>query len=255
MIRESCRVSHRVSSCLVSLPSHSLVPCRFYRCLRTQSFSTTIEQPKEQQQTSATTKPQRIPIQVPPPTWSIASLELHKQHPPISSSELDVLAKRAVILIDPGPLREQLCQDLGNMMHMINKVQDFVHVDDQNSNSSGNQSTANHCSDQEATWLYDVPRGVTVAPFRYERQKKSHSNDHVANTVDPKLEKENSVSKSSSNTTTESATATTVHAENDTNFDYDDNGMNPAIRQSLLEPKMTRVGSHCYFEIVTARNS
>lgn len=93
---------------------------------------------------------------IPSPTWSIASLELDKQHEPISEKELSVLAKRALIELpsDESSSKkldtDQLRQDLGNMLHMIRQVQDF---------------TADNVelTDED---IYDRPRGVHSTPVR-----------------------------------------------------------------------------------------
>jgi hypothetical protein len=92
---------------------------------------------------------------VPEPTWSIASLELDRPHTPVTRSELERLAKRAVIdlsLLDSKDDQlgiPQLCQDVGNMMHMMNQVQEFVKT-----------IAANDRISEER--LYDAPRGDTL---------------------------------------------------------------------------------------------
>lgn len=151
--------------------------------------------------------------QIPAPSWSIASLELDQQHAPAGLADLEKLAKRAVIdmsLLDDGDnnnnnnctaSKERLCQDLGNMLHMMEQVQNFnAHT------ATANNATTTDAMD--AVVLYDVPRGVTEAPCRDD---DNDSNDDSSLT------------------------------------------MSAAVRASLLEPKMTRVGAHQFFEIVTAR--
>jgi hypothetical protein len=93
-------------------------------------------------------------ITLPEPTWSISSLELNKNHQPISVEELQVLAKRAIIDLNTIDLpTDQLRQDIGNMMNMINQV-------------VTNTSTANNTEQQfTVEELYDKPRGVISAPF------------------------------------------------------------------------------------------
>jgi hypothetical protein len=92
---------------------------------------------------------------IPEPTWSIASLELDQQHTPVTRSELERLAKRAVIdlsLLDSKDDQlgiPQLCQNVGNMMHMMNQVQEFVETIASNDSMS-------------AETLYDAPRGITL---------------------------------------------------------------------------------------------
>jgi Asp-tRNA(Asn)/Glu-tRNA(Gln) amidotransferase C subunit len=79
-------------------------------------------------------------------------LELDKQHQPATKADL----KSSLIDIDRlnNNTTAQLCQDLGNMLHMIEQVQEFdcrsvADVDD-------------------PVTLYDVPRGVTEAPIQNE---------------------------------------------------------------------------------------
>ena len=111
---------------------------------------------------------------IPDPTWSLQELELSKQHAPISDAELQTLAKRALLDLTSldGPTattttREQLRQDLGNMMHMIEQVQCFDFDE----------------TVQDATFLgeaalYDTPRGVVAAPLR--RDDNSEENKAIA---------------------------------------------------------------------------
>jgi len=97
---------------------------------------------------------------VPPPTWSIASLELDKQHEPlISDEEFRRLAKLALLDVRKLPV-DRLKRDLSNMMHMIRQVQSFQTEGDEDEDF-----------DQYGVDLYDVPRGVTSAPLR------RHGND------------------------------------------------------------------------------
>jgi hypothetical protein len=94
--------------------------------------------------------------ELPPPTWSISSLKLDQQHAPVSEEELSILAKRALINLPSDDKSshqldtKQLRQDLGNMIHMIQQVQDFA------TDTAG--LTDEH--------IYDRPRGVTSAPVR-----------------------------------------------------------------------------------------
>lgn len=109
--------------------------------------------PSSDKNTSTTTAP---PFQLPDPTWSVADLELSKQHEPVSDDYLHTLARRALLdldQLDPAA-RQQLRQDLGNMMHMIEQVQSFQH----NSNYEN--------SDLDEAAIYDKPRGVSAAPLR-----------------------------------------------------------------------------------------
>ena len=102
-------------------------------------------------------------FQLPDPTWPLQDLGLSKHHPPISETELKKLAKRALLDLHPfddtdnnttGTTREQLRQDLGNMMHMIEQVQSFEF----------NTKDARFLEDQAD--IYDKPRGVVAAPLR-----------------------------------------------------------------------------------------
>ena len=117
--------------------------------------------------------PQRATFsELPPPSWSIASLELDKQHEPISEEELEVLAKRALIELpqdnvsSPNLDTDQLRQDLGNMLHMVRKVQDFA--SDDSEALSGED-------------IYDAPRGVRSAPVR--RHGSTEEEDREAEQV------------------------------------------------------------------------
>ena len=98
-------------------------------------------------------------FKLPEPTWSVEDLGLSKQHTPVSEEELRKLAKRA--MLDFGQLdekkREQLKQDLGNMMHIIQQVSSFEYSTD----------VALDASD-----MYDKPRGVKTAPLRDDSSDK-----------------------------------------------------------------------------------
>lgn len=101
----------------------------------------------------------------------MADLELSKQHEPVSEEELRKLAKRALLDMDQldDKTRQKLRQDLGNMMHMIAKVQSFQSDD------------WDALSDVD---LYDKPRGVTAAPLREDVEESSdHRRDEIAEHV------------------------------------------------------------------------
>lgn len=109
---------------------------------------------------------------IPPPTWSIASLELEKDHDVgiLSDDEYRRLAKLA--LLDIRKISDkQLKQDLANMMHMIQQVQQ----------EQDDEDTVEEDDDSEDTAImYDIPRGVTSIPFRNDddttyRQGKEES--------------------------------------------------------------------------------
>ena len=102
-------------------------------------------------------------FKIPAPTWSIASLELDKPHPTVDRATLDALAKRA--LIDVRQLEdreetatEELQQQVGNMMHMMNQVLA--------AQSKHESSTRDQNDEQAARDTYDVPRNVQAAPLR-----------------------------------------------------------------------------------------
>jgi Asp-tRNA(Asn)/Glu-tRNA(Gln) amidotransferase C subunit len=99
-------------------------------------------------------------LTIPDPTWSVASLQLDKAHPPASVEELHVLAQRATLdmcRLDDAT-RNKLCQDLGNMLRMIEHVQE--------NDPATAQSEIK--TPMDPVDLYDVPRGVVAAPFRDE---------------------------------------------------------------------------------------
>lgn len=107
------------------------------------------------------------PFRLPEPTWSVHDLELSKQHPPISAVELEKLAKRALLDLNhlDESTRNELRQDLGNMMHMIEQVLSFRR------NEKGIE-----WSDAD---IYDKPRGVTAAPLRKDADNnKDTEADH-----------------------------------------------------------------------------
>jgi hypothetical protein len=150
------------------------------------------------------------PLAIPDPTWSVASLQLNEAHSPASMEELQVLAQRAALDMSrlDAATQKQLCQDLGNMLHMIQHVQD-------NDASSSNSETINPLSPVE---LYDVPRGVTAAPFRDddELSKDDYDNDRL---------------------------------------EVEEQAMAQSVLTSFLEPKMRRVGGHQYYEVITSSST
>ena len=109
--------------------------------------------------------------QLPEPTWSIASLELDKNHTPVSEEELALLAKRALIDVPSDPqARGSLRQDLGNMIHMIQTVKDFA-------------------ADEELTDedIYDRPRGVTMAPVHRSTESSEAEQEEMRQVWDSLL--------------------------------------------------------------------
>jgi hypothetical protein len=110
---------------------------------------------------SATTEAKGFTI--PKPTWSISSLQLHESHTPASMDELQILAKRSVLDLHrfDDETRQQLCQDLGNMLHMMKQVQSY-----QSTMTSDHDQKYTNENDDDPIMLYDIPRGVTETPFR-----------------------------------------------------------------------------------------
>jgi len=106
-----------------------------------------------------------VPL-IPEATWSVQDLELSKQHQPVSEEELQILARRA--LLDLNQLdkntRQQLRQDLGNMMNMIEQVKSFPHEEYQQQEDIDDYDAA----------MYDRPRGVTSAPLRTVEEDANH---------------------------------------------------------------------------------
>ena len=106
---------------------------------------------------------------IPPPTWSIASLGLDRNHSPVSSEELQTLCKRA--LLDPrlwsNEETDALRQDLGNMLHMVHKVRDDARIEE-----LANDMMAEIGSDPSFSY-YDVPRIVKEAPTREDDYSSS----------------------------------------------------------------------------------
>jgi hypothetical protein len=155
---------------------------------------------------------------IPAPTWSLQSLELSKTHTPISDQELSRLTKRAVIDLTAldshttkGTIsKASLAQDLGNMMHMIQQVQSAL----------PDKEMMEHLTDAD---IYDVPRGVTAAPVRRERDTSTFTDATVTTT--------------SSSTTPNKAQL-----------------KRPMWWESLLKPKTTTVGAHSYFAVCTQRD-
>jgi Asp-tRNA(Asn)/Glu-tRNA(Gln) amidotransferase C subunit len=95
-------------------------------------------------------------FQLPEPTWSVQELELSQQHTPVSEQELKTLARRALLDVDQldPSTKQQLRQDLGNMLHMIEQVTSFQHPD---------------FDKLDDVAIYDAPRGVSQAPLREDR--------------------------------------------------------------------------------------
>ena len=99
---------------------------------------------------------------LPKPTWKLADLELDRDHPPVSIQQLDLLSRRALINVQDLEQKDQLRQDLGNLLHMIDQVSSF--------------HTADVLEDAD---LYDVPRGVTSAPVRDDTEQQSSDNNTI----------------------------------------------------------------------------
>lgn len=163
-------------------------------------------------------------FQLPDPTWSIRDLELSKQHAPISDTELQTLAKRALLDLthlennndnsnidgdNAMKMRQQLRQDLGNMMHMIEQVRSFDFDNQDDTATTGGNGFAE-------TDLYDKPRGVVAAPLRR----------------DPGSEDNGVGEQIGNNALLEEQEAKRVF-------------------ENFLQPQTTKVGAHNYFSIET----
>ena len=185
-------------------------------------------------------------FRLPDPTWSLQDLELSKQHAPISDAELQILAKRALLDVgttttpttttassttanllkeddndDDGggassTTRKQLCQDLGNMMHMIEQLVSF-NFDDTKATSNNNNNRVLVERD-----LYDTPRGVLTAPLR---------RDKTSNQVDDR----------------EIRSLNTIWGEQQETEEQEAK----RVFESFLQPQTTKVGAHNYFSIET----
>jgi hypothetical protein len=105
---------------------------------------------------------QRLSTKIPEPTWSLASLELDQPHEPITRSQLETLARRALLYVKDDAHALQLQQDVGNMMFLLSQIQRTQVVTEQRETCS---STAKPQPDAGA--VYDVPRrGISRAPLR-----------------------------------------------------------------------------------------
>jgi FAD/FMN-containing dehydrogenase len=95
---------------------------------------------------------------------------LEKQHLPVQKEALSALAKRALIDLQQLDNVEELRQDIGNMIHMMDQIQ----------NSKAAISTRNEENDHESRRMYDIPRNVDAVPSRrgrsssLEKEKSQH---------------------------------------------------------------------------------
>ena len=154
---------------------------------------------------------------IPKPTWSIRSLQLHESHAPADMKELEILAKRSVLDLRQfdDETKQQLRQDLGNMLHMMKQVQRFQStktVEERQDDDDDDDDQNN------PIMLYDVPRGVTEAPFRIDANITTTSSEVISSPAD----------------------------------DREGHQISQSVRESYLAPNMTRVGGHLYYEIVTS---
>ena len=106
-------------------------------------------------------------ITVPPPTWSVKSLQLDESHNLVSEELLTKLSRRALIdlkRLDPDR-RQELRQDLGNMLHLIDQV----------------QQNASNLDDEDLTDvdLYDKSRGVTEILLRSDTQPSAEEQEEA----------------------------------------------------------------------------
>ena len=172
--RRTERGNPRSESTTMPLLRWTKMPCRRRRLMCTCADNTTTKMNARLLSSAASGGSSNGPYTlrfIPPPTWSIADLELDRSHPPVSNEELRTLCKRA--LLDPGLMSKEatdsLRQDLGNMMHMIQSVRDDESVD-----KLANEAIAEMGHEQDpAAWYYDVPRGVTAAPTREDEDTSS----------------------------------------------------------------------------------
>lgn len=95
-------------------------------------------------------------FRLPPPTWSVKSLGLDRDHAPIDKEELAVLAKRSLLLVDDD---DDMRQQVGNMQHLLEQVV-----------MEGSEDKS-----YDVEQLYDAPRNVSEAPVR--RSSTDHSTD------------------------------------------------------------------------------
>ena len=100
-------------------------------------------------------------IEIPEPTWSVASLQLDRDHEPIPRDELDKLARRALIRVDDSNAT-QLQQDVGNMMYLLSQVVSHAKEEDDDEHST---------TDTDDGGIYDVARpGTPCTPLCRETQ-------------------------------------------------------------------------------------
>jgi hypothetical protein len=149
----------------------------------------------------------------PQATWSVESLQLHKNHNPISYNELTVLAKRAVIDINTLESKQciQLQQDVGNMLHMIEQV---MISDIKEENNTGMSILQQQKDTLTTSDLYDTPRGVHAVPLRDD----DATNDNSTNSKELQQ----------------------IYKEYET------------VWTSYLQPNTKRIGSHNYFVIASS---
>ena len=104
-------------------------------------------------------------FQMPSATWSIASLELAKQHPPVDKETLETFAKRALLDLTQLDNVETLQSEVGNMMYMMNQI----HM------SAPTESPSQEDVDLEieVRRMYDTPRNVEATPLRSVEKRES----------------------------------------------------------------------------------
>jgi hypothetical protein len=185
-------------------------------------------------------------------------LQLEQQHAPVSKPELRRLAKRAVISLPhletkncsskATIVQNELCQDLGNMLHMMNQVQDFVasyaalHGDKY---PFLNESKATDDDDDATTMaaiLYDVPRGVTSAPlFRVDSNKEESSTAQTTDRISNVDVDKDTIS--STDAPTDDSSMAQLNDKHDATLSH-------TVRDSYWSHHLHRVGGHEYFQVV-----
>lgn len=150
------------------LPRHLFSAPR-KRCIHTCTLCLSKVSLDENKETTLSKK-----ITIPKPTWSISSLQLHEPHPPASMEELQILAKRSILDLRQfnDETKRQLCQDLGNMLHMMKQVQNF---------QSTTTTALSDMKDCDPNVIYDHPRGVTEAPFRIDDDSATKLRPYTVN--------------------------------------------------------------------------
>jgi hypothetical protein len=132
---------------------------------------------------------------VPTPTWSVKEdLALHERHDIVDAATFRRLCRRACLSMpDEDDRTISLRQDVGNMMHMMNRVVEALALitphDDaakqqpppngRTTVTSNETSSDDNNNDKEAANIYDRPRGVTSAPVAVATAADNNDDDKV----------------------------------------------------------------------------